>query len=208
MDVHGVHKICSACGELKELGEFNKRKLGRGKRVSQCRQCIVLKNARRKVYPVTVNEKRCNTCGVTKGAGEFNRHRVDPSGLQSNCRPCSNAAGLKHAKDYPEMNCARAAKRKAAKLKRRPPWADESRIRAIYTEATRIQDETGVAHQVDHLIPLQGLLVSGLDWEGNMQVLSAKENNSKNNRWNPWTGKAEAPCPQAVMELTSKLENK
>lgn len=76
-----------------------------------------------------------------------------------------------------------AAKRRVAKLQRTPPWANQDAIRAIYAEAVRLTRETGIEHHVDHTIPLQGELVSGLHVENNLQVLPWRENILKRNRF-------------------------
>ena len=206
MEMHGVHKVCSDCGELKELGEFNRDARGRGRRHSYCRQCISLRNTRRKSYPVTVKKKECITCGVTKVAGEFNIDRKDTTGLRGVCAACARAVTRKHQKDNPSLYSAHSAKRNAAKLNRIMPWGCKEAIEAIYAEAQRLQGETGVSHHVDHRIPLQGVLVSGLHIPQNLQVLSATENTSKSNHYDPWTGEHKAPCPEAVIELKSNLQ--
>jgi hypothetical protein len=76
-----------------------------------------------------------------------------------------------------------ANKRRAAKLKRTPPWSDLDAMRAIYAEAARLTAETGVPHHVDHEIPLQGRLVSGLHVPGNLQILTGVENSRKRNKF-------------------------
>ncbi len=47
--------------------------------------------------------------------------------------------------------------------------ADKEAIKALYREAAEKTRETGIKHEVDHVVPLQGDLVSGLHWEGNMR---------------------------------------
>lgn len=74
-------------------------------------------------------------------------------------------------------------KRRVAKLNRTPPWANQEAIKAIYREAARLSSETGVEHHVDHIIPLQGELVSGLHVESNLQILPWHENVTKGNRF-------------------------
>lgn len=75
------------------------------------------------------------------------------------------------------------AKRRAAKLKRTPPWADIEAIRTIYEEARRLTVATGTQHHADHDIPLQGDLVSGLHVHNNLQILTGPENSRKRNRF-------------------------
>ena len=76
------------------------------------------------------------------------------------------------------------AKHRAAKLERTVSWADSDAIKALYTEAQRLTEETGEQHHVDHIIPLRGKLVSGLHVENNLQVLTAYDNLSKSNTFN------------------------
>lgn len=69
-------------------------------------------------------------------------------------------------------------------LKRqRPPWADQIAIDALYLEARRLTRDTGIAHQVDHEIPLRGKLVSGLHIETNMRIITAFDNGTKKNKF-------------------------
>lgn len=75
------------------------------------------------------------------------------------------------------------AKRRTAQLQRTPPWADMNAIERIYREAVRLESETGIAHAVDHIIPLQGRLVSGLHVATNLQALPALVNLRKSNKF-------------------------
>lgn len=76
-----------------------------------------------------------------------------------------------------------ANKRRAAKIQQTPEWADEAAIKALYAESARLSKETGIKHNVDHIVPLQGQNVCGLHVENNLQVIPASENFKKHNRW-------------------------
>ena len=58
-------------------------------------------------------------------------------------------------------------------------------MRAIYQQAAQLTAETGIKHEVDHIVPLAGKLVSGLHWEGNLQILTKSANGAKWNKWPP-----------------------
>jgi len=93
------------------------------------------------------------------------------------------AKSAEWAKANPDKLRATSAKRRAAKLQRTPAWVDFEAIQAVYIEAARLEALDGVARHVDHVIPLQGELVSGLHIHTNLQILTATENLSKGNRY-------------------------
>ena len=99
------------------------------------------------------------------------------------CNARSTASILKRQKVEPELFAARNAERHAAKLNRTPSWANKEAISEFYEKARRLTEETGVPHDVDHIIPLRGELVSGLHVESNLQVISSSENRIKNNNY-------------------------
>ena len=74
-------------------------------------------------------------------------------------------------------------RRRARTRKATPAWYDCSKAVAIREEARILTLETGTPHEVDHIIPLQGKLVSGLHWHGNMQILTRAENRTKSNKF-------------------------
>lgn len=81
------------------------------------------------------------------------------------------------------LRSAASAKRLSAKMQRVPAWADLAAIKAVYAEARALTKASGVSHHVDHILPLQGRLVSGLHVHTNLQILTGSENCRKNNRY-------------------------
>ena len=168
-----------------------------------------------------MSTKVCSKCGETKGLEGFSKNAANNDGLKVYCRVCSNAVSKAWREANPERGAAlgkawkkdnrgRAnateAKRRAAKLERLMPWGCKEEIRALYAEAQRLQEKTGVPHHIDHILPLQGALVSGLHIPQNLQVLTASENCSKHNSYDPWTGEHTPPSPEVIRELTDNLE--
>lgn len=75
------------------------------------------------------------------------------------------------------------ARRRSAKLLRTPVWSEVELIKEFYRDCPN-------GCHVDHIIPLQGKLVSGLHVLANLQYLPASENDSKGNKFDPWTFEA------------------
>lgn len=63
------------------------------------------------------------------------------------------------------------------------PWADKKAIRAIYIKARQLTAETGIKHEVDHIVPSNHPLVCGLHVEANLQILTEFENIGKSNKF-------------------------
>ena len=90
-------------------------------------------------------------------------------------------------KNKPKFN-AKFKKRQAAKLQRTPAWLtkdDHFVIEQIYELAALRAKMLGIEHHVDHIYPLQGERVSGLHVPQNLQVIPARENLVKRNKFNP-----------------------
>ena len=147
--------------------------------------------------------KACKKCGETKALSEFNAYKRNKDGLQPKCRACEKA----YKKKYNEANRERiAAQKKTYYYNNKekfvgcraaltaanaiyvaapqvPPWADLDAIKVFYKESHRLTKETGIKHNVDHIIPLNGELVSGLHVHTNLQVITAAENIRKHNKF-------------------------
>ena len=78
------------------------------------------------------------------------------------------------------------ANRRALKMQRTPKWLteiDKERIQNEYQLAALQTKITGKPWHVDHIIPLQGDLVSGLHVPSNLMAILGSDNISKNNNF-------------------------
>jgi siroheme synthase (precorrin-2 oxidase/ferrochelatase) len=153
--------------------------------------------------------KTCTKCQATKSFDDFYKRSCAPDGHEAWCKVCRlnhNRAWLiknkdrhgeltrlwyEHNKDQHLVNSkvwyAANRYRKLATTTVReqrckqatPVWVDKEEVVAMYAEAQRKTLETGIQHDVDHIIPLQGKLVSGLHVQHNLQVITSAENKRK-----------------------------
>lgn len=75
-------------------------------------------------------------------------------------------------------------KRKSAMASATPVWANRKAIAAIYAEARTLTLKTGIRHEVDHIVPIQGSKVCGLHVEYNLKILTKTENIKKHSKFN------------------------
>lgn len=74
------------------------------------------------------------------------------------------------------------AKRRALLKRATPSWLTEEQweqIRAVYKEAVRLEQETGIRHDVDHIVPLAGKIVTGLHVPWNLRAIPRTQNNRR-----------------------------
>ncbi len=117
----------------------------------------------------TGNVKYCTKCDSVKEFVEFPLNASRAGGYNVLCKIC-------HYNANKDKQVARTAKYKSIKLNRVPKWANLKYISEIYAKCPTDM-------QVDHIIPLQGDLVSGLHVENNLQYLSVEDNLIKHNKF-------------------------
>ena len=83
------------------------------------------------------------------------------------------------------INSAKAARHRASKRDATLRWLSaehRAQILRFYDEAVALAKQTGIQHEVDHIVPLRGKTVRGLHVPWNLQVLPMRENRVKHNR--------------------------
>lgn len=200
-------KTCTKCGIAKPFEEFHKHAQTRDKRVPKCKACAkayaaqwnrdtaderkafrqrnkdVLRERQQKYYLDNRDAIRAKNSAREKLDREGARKRLEKWRSLNAEKMEAFRAAWKAANPH-KLN-ADAAKRRAARRRAVPIWADLAAIESIYAQAQAASRLTGIEHHVDHIVPLISDIVCGLHWEANLRVLPGAENISKSNRYWP-----------------------
>ena len=82
-----------------------------------------------------------------------------------------------HAQSLSDYSARRAGLKTATVA-----FSDRKEIKKIYQQCALTTKDTGIKHEVDHIIPLKGKYVSGLHVHWNLQIIKAVDNRSKSNK--------------------------
>lgn len=201
-------KQCSACGQTKPLTEFYDPKKAQCK---PCRlmKCAEYREANKTKIKKFLKEwyvrnrdhvlRRCKEYSKLPEVKERERIRLAATYAENkdaiHARRRAYYAGnhearerfRKYQRDYAKRNKVkfneRSGRRRTARLRAFPQWADKKAILSFYKMAAEKTRDTGIKHVVDHIIPLQGKNVCGLHVEQNLQVLTEAENLRKFNKF-------------------------
>jgi hypothetical protein len=182
------HRRCIDCHQNKCLFEFARDKHRRDGVQSRCKACHAAKGRKWRAanpgkatsyvrrymerHPEKAKEVRVHAEAKRKASGYFERWYRE--NLET-----KRAKNRQWSKLNPAANAALRARGRAALQQRTVGWADYEAIRRVYAEARRLTEETGIRHEVDHIIPLRGKCVSGLHVHYNLRVIPMTDNRKK-----------------------------
>ena len=160
-------KTCIRCNETKEVSLFNKKTSSADGYGSFCSACQRAKN--KEYYSKNKERMKLEAAKYREENKEYYKEYFS-----------------KFAKENRHKKNAVAAKRRASKKQATPKWLtehDHKVIEAKYAMATWLSAVVGIQYHVDHIIPLNGINVSGLHVPDNLSVIPAKDNIIKGNRF-------------------------
>lgn len=172
-------KICAGCKETKELSAFPKNKNRKDGLHSYCKPCHNCKGA------VSAKKNRPTRLMWERQYEALNKDKRKAQKALTEQKTHTKAyrkVWKQKNKDKMRSYCMNYH---TAKLQRVPKWLSESQLNEImqfYKDAEYLTHYTKTPFEVDHIVPLQGKLVSGLHVPWNLQILTESENCKKGNR--------------------------
>jgi hypothetical protein len=188
-------KKCCKCKETKEKTEFYKNKAQKDGLSTVCKDCdkaASLKWAKENPEKINARNAAWAKNNPEKGRERTKRWRANNAekvkAREREIR-AQSPDYLRRIKKWQAENrpvvIFHVAKRRASKRMACASWLsaiDAAQIQECYDLAHAKTVQTGIKHNVDHIVPLQGKNVSGLHVPWNLQVIPAKQNFSKGNR--------------------------
>lgn len=173
-------KTCTKCRDAQPLESFAKQAKGRFGVTSICRNCS---SERGKKWHKANREKSIATKAAYNSANKDAHRTYAKAWRQKNSGRLAVLSAAWSAANPGKKN-ASAARRRAAKLRATPDWANHEMIEKFYVLAASLFAMTGVKANVDHIVPLQSKIVCGLHHSGNLTITTERQNKSKGNlRW-------------------------
>ena len=162
-----LEKLCKCCNIVKPFSAFCKNSTKKYGLDSQCKVC----KAR--------GDKKYRKENAHKLREYFQEYHLLNKELK-----------VRRACEWQKQNSGKAnANKKLNELKRAkrfPAWLTKEQldeIAAIYKLAANKSKSEGIEYHVDHIIPLNGKLVSGLHIPSNLQIITKEENLTKQNKF-------------------------
>jgi len=142
-----------------------------------CVECARIANAKSR-------EKRKDRIKATNAAYyAANKEKVDAlnKAWRDSNPERAKAVRLTHYHANKDCYRARSKGRKEDVKRATPAWVSFDDLAAVYAQAGALALETGIQHDVDHIVPLRGSGVCGLHVPWNLRPLPASINRAKRN---------------------------
>jgi hypothetical protein len=192
-------KKCSKCGVTKPISEFGDNTRNKFNVRASCKECNVehaMKNYWDEPEKYRAKSAKWREENPEKYEAYMTKYMDEHRDERNEYRRLHRLDNIEHERErdreYTRNNLVKFriknGKRRAAKNAATPSWLTLihlAQIEEFYEMAEAKTMQTGIPHEVDHMVPLLGKTVRGLHVPWNLQILTDKENISKKNKLLP-----------------------
>lgn len=200
-------KTCTGCNQPKPETEFHKNSTKKDGLASRCKSCAKLKweerrekeLARRRQHRIDnpehyreVYKKRAATLEYQEYAKSYGKRYAKENSKKIVARVAEWKVKNPERRKELERNRYQRKKamyhehvyrRRARMNNATPAWSNVEVVRSFYQAVAILNSHCGpVKYSVDHIVPLNSPLVSGLHAHTNLTIIPLPENKAKNNR--------------------------
>ena len=136
---------------------------------------------RKHIAPRLKSNRQCKQCAYDRRA----KYEESTSYVKWKQANKNKVASSWQKRNSSSVN-ANTRKYQASKINRTPSWLSKEQlleVKDFYKMAKELELVFPWKQHVDHIVPLQGKTISGLHVPWNLQIIPAKENMIKNNRY-------------------------
>lgn len=182
-------KFCNKCQQKKLFSEFHKcsrNKIGLQSKCKTCMNAYYMNHQekmiqRSKDWEANNRQQKNETQKRWVLKNKDKRKKIYSDYYKNNTEKAKEATN-KWKQNNKHKSVFAASKRRTIKKNACPVWANFQKIEDIYKEAADLRSQ-GIDVHVDHIIPLQNKFVCGLHVHNNLQIIDAKENLRKFNKF-------------------------
>ena len=182
-------KYCNKCQTHKHTTEFHSDKSREDNLYPYCKLCkrgMHTREQKRRWYKTRYNSHKEEYKKYSSERYKNNREQIIEQ--TSNYYYENKDTVAEQRKIYRRSPAAKtkarsvAAHRRALKINATPVWFEKDKVHSLYEEAAKLKQQDGIQRHVDHIYPLVSDKVCSLHCYDNLQILTAVENFSKNNK--------------------------
>ena len=197
-------KYCNYCKVEKDFSKFHKQKHGKFGLRGRCIECVkslenkeqnrikskkwaknnpekVLTNAR-KYY--SKNKDKCILATKQSKIKYYDKYLAYSREYEAKNKEKRLLKSRNYAKNNPEKVALIVLKRRVKEKQCTPVWAQPSDFTRIYKLRDRLNKEAGyIKYHIDHVIPINAKLATGLHVIQNLKITLATYNMSKQNKY-------------------------
>ena len=178
---------CNVCQVEQELDNFHNCKSFPLGKVYTCKTCAKTKsvvwNKANKIKKAETNKRH-----YLANKACYLKRSKDSQWAKTN-REKSRLWFRQYYADNPDVYFNTVVMRRKTLKLATPKWLSQKQLedmKRIYRLSARVTKESGKSHHVDHIVPIKGKNVCGLNVPWNLRVIPATMNIKKGNKYDSW----------------------